>query len=344
MATRAQIRRLASRGLTRSQIASRLGISGSRVVSALGGMMPAAYRASTSSGGGGGGNQSNSNNAARQQAINTVGTNRFTAQDFRTLQRAGIGANRTMRIAASSRRVGQRANNRLMQLNPGIRLPARSTIGSSTSFDRLYGGLDQLGRMTELGKQIKKLPKNYYQWQGTDAKGRPLGLQGYRVPKKLRKGDPYEIGVRATNRGSYSALNGTGTLFGRGGGSVLNSRGTMRNTPTSWRPTASGNMSGGGGGGNQSSGGGGGSGGSGGGSGDFGGFGDYGNYPSMPAAPAPEAIPTSTTFGGSGTDVYNSANIRTRRSRARRDRSFTQGPSRLGINLQRRSGLNIMRA
>lgn len=353
-----RIRSLAGQGLNRTQIANRLGIGVNRVLNGLGGQSPAQFRQGstpTNRPGSGNGNAGGGNNAsnARQQAVASVGTNRFTAQDFRTLQNAGIGANRTMRIAASSSRVGQRANNRLSGLNPGLRTPTQtSRIGSSTSFDRLYGGLDRLGQLSDFGRQVRNLPRNYLQWQGTDNRGRPNALQGYRVPKKLRKGDDYSVGLRALNRATFSrGSDRPGTLFGRDGGSVLNSRGTMRNAPTSWRPTASGQDPRRGGN-SQNSGGSGGRGGGGnnapsdngftGGGGTGGGGG--GSFYGGGSTGGQTVDPGSGIFGGTGTDLYNSPTLRRRRSRAQQSRSFTQGPSRLGINLQRQSGLNIMRA
>lgn len=52
----------------------------------------------------------------------------------------------------------------------------------------------------------------------------------------------------------------------------------------------------------------------------------------------------SGIFGRSNTETFGAPSFRRRRSRAQRSGSFTQGPSSLGINLQRKSGLNILRA
>lgn len=109
------------------------------------------------------------------------------------------------------------------------------------------------------------------------------------------------------------------------------SNGTLKSTPTSSGGGSRVPRSGGGGGGFSFGGGGGGSGGT-------------STPPSTDTPPREKSTGLSGIFGGVGTETFGSPTFRRRRSRAQRSGSFTQGPSSLGINLQRQSGLNIMRA
>ena len=270
---------------------------------------------------------------AKQEVISNIGK-RFDTSDFKAVKGAGFSGNKILKIAAGSKKVDAKANNKLTKVNPGIKLPSMDRTdgmlgGTLEPINRMYGGLDRLGTLTKLGDQVRDMGKKYLQWQGTDAKGRPQAIQGYKVPKGLRdkNKDSMLIGNSAMNRGTFTAANGTGTLYGRDGSSVLTGKGKMKNQPASWLP------------------------GSGGGSGSGGGKKDGGKKGEggveAPGLEAPSESSTSTgsgVFGGSGTETFGAPTFRRRRSRAQRSGSFTQGPSRLGINLQRQSGLNILRA
>jgi hypothetical protein len=277
----------------------------------------------------------------RQETISNVGK-KFGTGDFKALKDSGLSNNKILKVAAGTNKVNAKASNKLTGLNPGIKLPSRAAAdmsgrlqgGSLTGFSRLYNGLDALGVRTELAKSLEGLGKKYLQWQGTDAKGRPQALGGFKVPKNLRKADqnnPLGISQKALKRGTFSAYDGSGTLFGRDGSSVLGGDGKMKNRPASWMPGKGGNGTGSG----KKKGGKG--------EGEMGGM----EAPSLGGGGDSSSSSTgglSGVFGGTGTETYGSPTFRRRRSRAQRSGSFTQGPSRLGINLQRQSGLNIMRA
>jgi hypothetical protein len=276
----------------------------------------------------------------RQETISSVG-NKFGTKDFKVLQDSGLSNNRILKVAAGSKKVNAKASNKLTGLNPGIKLPSRDRTdglygGTLEPINRMMGGMVDLDARTELAKSLKGLGKKYLQWQGTDAKGRPNALGGFKVPKNLRKVDqnnPLGITQKALKRGTFSAYDGSGTLFGRDGSSVLGGDGKMKNRPASWMPGKGGNGTGGGG---KKKGGKG--------EGEMGGaempsLGGGGNDSGGSSSDGLSGI-----FGGTGTETYGSPTFRRRRSRAQRSGSFTQGPSRLGINLQRQSGLNIMRA
>lgn len=276
------------------------------------------------------------NNKAQAEAVNNVGK-KFGTKDFKALQDSGLSNNKILKVGASSEKVTGKASNKLSGLNPGIKLPSRASAdmsgrqqgGSVEAFSRYNKGMDALGVRTELTKSLDGLGKNYLQWQGTDAKGRPQALGGYKVPKNLRKADqnnPLGISQKAMKRGTFTGYDGSGTLFGRDGSSVLGNDGKMKNKPATWMPGKSGNGTGGGK--NKGKGGMKGTG--------MYSYGDYGD--------SGESSTGSGVFGGTGTETYGSPTFRRKRSRAQQSGSFAQGPSRLGINLQRQSGLNIMRA
>lgn len=283
------------------------------------------------------------NAQARNEVTSSIGK-KFGLKDLTKLQEAGFGNNRILKAAASTPTVRNKASKELFKINPGIKLPSKDAVdgnygGTLEPFARFAGGIEARTNLTGVSKSLEGLKKNYYQWQGTTASGEPLALGGYKVPKGLRKGNPLAIGTKAMNRGTFTSGNGTGTLFGRDASSLLNNKGEMKNEMTSWRPRNLNTKPSGGGG---SKGGGDNAGGGGGTSPGGGGNGGGGS-----TAPDPEPSPTksgSGIFGGSGTETFGAPTFRRRRSRAQLNGSSTQGPSRLGINLQRRSGLNIMRA
>jgi hypothetical protein len=192
-----------------------------------------------------------------------------------------------------------------------------------------YGAIGQYSQSRiQAGEQLKG-KKNYYQWQGTSAKGKPNALGGFKVPYK-GKGDAYTLGNAAFKRGSFTGIDGSGSFMGRDGSSVLRNNGKMKNQPASWMPGGSG---GGGGGRNRQN--------KEGGGGESAGMGTASfEDPSTPAG----GPSLSGVFGGEGAALFGSPNFRRRRSRAQRSGSYTQGPSQLGINLQRKSGLSIMQA
>jgi hypothetical protein len=276
-----------------------------------------------------------SNYQAKQEAVGNVGK-KFDSKDFKALQDSGLSNNKVLKVAASSRKVNTKASNKLSKLNPGIKMPSRQAAGMDGTriggtlepINRLYGGLDALGVRTEATKSLEGLGKKYLQWQGTDAKGKPQALGGYKVPKKLRKPDknnPLSI-QNAMGRSTFNSSNGSGTLFGRDGSSILKQNGKMKNAPASWMPPStttggSNNDGGGKGGKNKNK--------------------NKGLEFEEFEEPTSEA---SSVYGGSGTDTYGSATLRKKKSRAQTTGTYTQGPSRLGSSLQRESGLNIMRA
>lgn len=273
---------------------------------------------------------------AKQEVVGNIGKS-FGTGDFKAVKDAGFSNNKILKIAASTKKVGAKANNKLTQVNPGIKLPSRDQVdglrgGSLTGINRAMGGADRLDALTQVGDQVRGMGKKYLQWGGTDAKGRPQALGGFKVPKGLRdkNKDSMLIGNAAMQRGTFSAYNGSGTLFGRDGSSVLKNSGKMKNAPATWRPGKGGNGTGGGKKGKGKEG------------------GEMGME--MPSLDSGSDSSSSTgsglsgVFGGSGTETFGAPTFRRRRSRAQRSGSFTQGPSRLGINLQRQSGLNIMRA
>jgi hypothetical protein len=264
---------------------------------------------------------------SKRQAVANVGT-KFNKKDFKSLSNAGLGSNQILKIAASSNKVGSKANNKLMGLNPGIKLPAAGVNRPMMGGNANYGAIGQYSQSRiQAGEQLKG-KKNYYQWQGTTAKGKPNALGGFKVPNK-GKGSPYSLGNKAYKGGAFTGLDGGGSFMGRDGSSVLRNNGKMKNQPASWMPGGSG---GGGGGRNRQNKEGG---------GEFAGM-DTASFedPSTPAG----GPSLSGVFGGEGAAMFGSPNFRRRRSRAQRSGSYTQGPSQLGINLQRKSGLSIMQA
>lgn len=276
---------------------------------------------------------------ARQEVVGGIGK-RFGSGDFKALKETGLSNNKVLKIAASTKKVNAKANNKLTKLNPGIKLPSKDETdgtygGTLDSFSRFAGAMQSSAALSSVGKQVKNLGKNYFQWQGTDNKGRPQGLGGFKVPKSLRKGDTLSIGAKAMRKGSFGSYQGTGTLFGRDGSSLLNNKGGRRNPPTSWLPGKGSGSSSGSGSGKKGSG-----------KGDRGGEGVGIEAPSTETGSdsSSTASGLSGVYGGTGTETFGTPTFRRRRSRTQRSGSFTQGPSRLGINLQRQSGLNIMRA
>lgn len=278
---------------------------------------------------------------AKQEVVGNIGKS-FGTGDFKAVKDAGFSNNKILKIAASTKKVGAKANNKLTKLNPGIKLPSRDRTdgllgGTLEPFNRLYGGLDRLGTLTKLGDQVRGMGKKYLQWGGTDAKGRPQALGGFKVPKGLRNKnkDSMLIGNAAMRRGTFSAYDGSGTLFGRDGSSVLKGSGKMKNAPATWRPGKGGNGTGGGKKGEGKK---------------TGGMGA--EMPSLGGEGAGSGSGSSGSsgsglsgiFGGTGTETFGSPSFRRRRSRLQQSRAYTQGPSRLGINLNRRAGINIARA
>jgi len=236
--------------------------------------------------------------------------NKFGKDDMKSLKDAGVSNNKILKIAASSGKVGNKANAKLSTLNPGINLPAagvnRPMMGGSANFGAI--GQYHQSRIA-VGQQVKDLGKKVFQWQGTDAKGRPNALGGFKTPKK---GNAYSLGIKAYNRGTFGGINGNGTYLGRDAGSRLNPNGTMKNNPVSFQGRA-----GGGGGGNKGEGGGG-SGGEG--LGISGGSNPIDSLPDTPDMPSYQSA--------YGTDLSgNATGFRSRKSSWRRS-----GKSMLGTN------------
>jgi hypothetical protein len=298
--------------------------------------------------------------AAVRQATANIG-NKFTKGNFKALSKAGAGNNRILKIAASSKRVGDKASAKLSGLNPGIKLPKLQTpsLRSTGAPNMNNGGQGVMAtrllnrqQYKAVGKQVQKAGKQYLQWGGTTAKARPQALGGFKIPKKFRKGSDLsalKIGRKAYKRGSFSQLDGSGSYLGRGGVDILKKSGKRANKSAAWSPRnrLGRNYSpldalGGKRGGNTSGGGGGGYGGDYG--GDGGGYGGDGGGYSAPSFEENTAA-GSSIYGGEGTGLNIGApNFRRRRSRASSNRSNTQGPSRLGTPLLARpSGLNIAR-
>jgi hypothetical protein len=230
---------------------------------------------------------------------------------------------------------------------------------------------DQKKERKQLGKQIKGAGKNYLQWQGTTAKGAPLALGGFKIPKGMRKGNALKIGKKAIKKGSFTQNDGGGSYLGRGAVDILNKKGKPANKTSTWAPVN--NARKGGKGSNKvgaTSGGGstpsfgatsGGKGGKG--SNKVGATSGGGSTPSFGATSGGGSTPGSDTggsnygdfggggadtpdmsssvFGGSGTGVSGSPNFRRRRSRSSKLGIASKGASRLGSNLQRPSGLSI---
>lgn len=272
---------------------------------------------------------------AKQQTVSNVG-DRFGLKDFKALREGGLSNNKLLKVAASSGKVTASANNKLNRVNPGIALPSKRETTP------VYGGhsgfamqpLVAAMKIGEVGQKLRELPKNYYQWQGVNADGSPQALGGFKVPKKIRKGDSVTAGLTALKRASWSGdENSSGRLFARDGSSVVRANGKMKNKTATWIPGT--------------------------------------GRTTTPAAgedtPATDTTPRRTKptgntgggpgdgldgaastgsgiYGGANAETYGAPTFRRRRSRAQQSGAVTQGTSRLGTPLQRRSGLNIMRA
>jgi len=256
---------------------------------------------------------------AIRNAVANIG-NKFSNKDYKNLRTAGVketgrGNNKILKIAASSKRVGDKVGGKLSGLNPGIKL-------SQNPNKQEY---------KDVGKQIRQSGKKYLQWGGTDAKARPQALGGFKIPKKFRKGSDLsalKIGKKAYKRGSFNQQDGSGSYLGRGAGDILKKNGKPANKVASWSPRNQlGKGYGFGGGGKMK----------GEGSSD-GGF-------EMPSYDMENTAAGSGIYGGEGTGLNPGApNFRRRRSRASSNRSNTQGPSRFGTTLLARpAGLNIAR-
>jgi len=294
------------------------------------------------------------------EAVSNIG-NKFKKSDLNNLREAGLkdkvkGNNKILKIAASSKRVGDKASGKLSRLNPGIKLPKVREAGVGPTGKPTFNllGLDAVNarevnrqQNKKVGKQIKKAGKQYLQWGGTDAKARPQALGGFKIPKKFRKGSDLsamKIGQKAYKRGSFSQQDGSGSYLGRGAGDILKKSGKPANKVASWAPRnqlgknyspldvlggkrekAAPSV------------------------GRSGGSGDGGSGGiSMPSSDGDSSQNTaagSSIYGGEGTGLNPGApNFRRRRSRASSNRSNTQGPSRFGTTLLARpSGLNIAR-
>ncbi len=282
--------------------------------------------------------------AAIGEAVSNIG-NKFKKSDYKNLRQAGVkdkvkGNNKILKIAASSKRVGDKASGKLSGLNPGIKLSKVQTPSlRSTGAPNMNNGgqgvmatnLINRQQYKDVGKQIKKAGKQYLQWGGTDAKARPQALGGFKIPKNFRKGSDLsamKIGKKAYKRGSFNQQDGSGSYLGRGAGDILKKNGKPANKVASWSPRNQlGKGYGFGGGGKMK----------GEGSGD-GGF-------EMPSYDMENTAGGSGIYGGEGTGLNPGApNFRRRRSRASGNRSNTQGPSRFGTTLLARpAGLNIAR-
>ena len=265
---------------------------------------------------------------AARKVVSQMG-NKFGRQDLTALQDTGISGNRVLKIAGASKKVGSKASGDLMKINPGIALPT-TPVGLTTGLpgSTLFDSARRLANTADVGKQVKAAGKNYLQWGGTDAKGKPLAVGGYRIPKEMRNGDRMTAGQMAYNKGV------DGTYHGRNANSLLNQKGGMRNKSV--------NLSGGalslGGGGN--GGGGNRNGGGMGGRGSSEGYG--GDSVSMPEAPG--SASAQYMPGGTGSYVDgNATGFRRRRSSARTAGLTSKGTSqfKIGGQTSRSSGLNI---
>jgi hypothetical protein len=266
---------------------------------------------------------------AARKIVSQMG-NKLDRKELRALQDTGISGNRVLKIAGASKKVGSKASGALMKINPGISLPTTPSglttgLPSSTTFD---SGL-RLAQTADVGKQVKKAAgKNYLQWSGTDAKGKPLAVGGYRIPKEMRNADRMTAGQMAYNKGV------DGTYLGRNANTLLNQKGGMRNKPVNLsRGALSLGGGGNGGGGNRNGGGMGGRGSS---------EGYGGDSVSMPEAP--ESASAQYMPGGAGSYVDgNATGFRRRRSSARISGLTSKGTSQFKIGGQtaRSSGLNI---
>ena len=265
---------------------------------------------------------------AARKIVSQMG-NKFGRQDLTALQDTGISGNRVLKIAGASKKVGSKASGDLMKINPGISLPT-TPVGLTTGLpgSTLFDSARRLAQTADVGKQVKAAGKNYLQWGGTDAKGKPLAVGGYKIPKKMRNGDRMTAGQMAYNRGV------DGTYLGRTANTLLNQKGEMRNKPVNLsRGALSLGGGGNGGGGNRNGGGMGGRGSS---------EGYGGDSVFMPEAP--ESASAQYMPGGTGSYVDgNATGFRRRRSSARTAGLTPKGTSQFKIGGQtaRSSGLNI---
>lgn len=259
---------------------------------------------------------------AARKIVSQMG-NKFGKQDLAALQDTGISGNRILKIAGASNKVGSKASGKLMKINPGIKLPT-NPYGLTTGTHPFYSFM-RSAQIADVGKQVKAAGKDYLQWNGTNAKGKPLAVGGYRIPKEMRKGDRMTVGQMASNKGV------DGTYLGRTANTLLNQKGGMRNKPVNLsRGALSLGGGGNGGGGNRN----------GGGMGSSEGYG--GDSVSMPEAP--EFASAQYMPGGTGSYVDgNATGFRRRRSSARISGLTSKGTSQFKIGGQtaRSSGLNI---
>ena len=265
---------------------------------------------------------------AASKIVSQMG-NKLDRKELRALQDTGISGNRVLKIAGASKKVGSKASGDLMKINPGISLPT-TPVGLTTGLpgSTLFDSARRLANTADVGKQVKAAGKNYLQWGGTDAKGKPLAVGGYKIPKKMRNGDRMTAGQMAYNKGV------DGAYLGRNANTLLNQKSQMRNRPL--------NLSGGalslGGGGN-----GGGGNRNGGGMGGRGSSEGYGGG-SVFLPEAPESASAQYMPGGTGSYVDgNATGFRRRRSSARTAGLTSKGTSQFKIGGQtaRSSGLNI---
>ena len=267
---------------------------------------------------------------AARKVVSQMG-NKFGRQDLTALQDTGISGNRVLKIAGASKKVGSKASGDLMKINPGISLPTNpwneGTVGGSNIANLMKAKVDAR-QQYDVGKQVKAAGKNYLQWSGTDAKGKPLAVGGYKIPKGMRNGDRMTAGRMAYNRGV------DGTYLGRTANTLLNQKSEVRNKPVNLsRGALSLGGGGNGGGGNRNGGGMGGRGSS---------EGYGGDSVSMPEAP--ESASAQYMPGGAGSYVDgNATGFRRRRSSARTAGLTSKGTSQFKIGGQtaRSSGLNI---
>ena len=265
---------------------------------------------------------------AARKVVSQMG-NKFGRQDLTALQDTGISGNRVLKIAGASKKVGSKASGDLMKINPGISLPT-TPVGLTTGLpgSTLFDSARRLAQTADVGKQVKAAGKNYLQWSGTDAKGKPLAVGGYKIPKKMRNGDRMTAGQMAYNKGV------DGAYLGRNANTLLNQKSEMRNRPLNLsRGALSLGGGGNGGGGNRNGGGMGGRGSS---------EGYGGDSVFMPEAP--ESASAQYMPGGAGSYVDgNATGFRRRRSSARTAGLTSKGTSqfKIGGQTSRSSGLNI---
>lgn len=255
---------------------------------------------------------------------------KFGTQDLKTLKQEGFTGNQQLKIAASvnPQSITGKANAQLFNTN---KAPARSDflMSGGGGLGPAQGGGQYIDAGSYLAASDKFRKDNNYK-KGKDP-GKLLKWQGIGQGLQVQKQN-YTRGYSGTNQTPSGASEG---VFGEwtprtGWNNPFRTGKTKRIGGGQLKPPTAG----GGGGGKK-------------GGGKKGG--EMGmEMPSFEGGGDDNSTSSSSglsgVFGGAGTETFGAPTFRRRRSRAQRSGSYTQGPSRLGINLQRQSGLNIMRA